>query len=440
MFRRWVFRRTSGAVLNSMRVSISCFSVCVITAVVLVSGGPQPFAAPGPAQRLRPNPRASRATLDSAHFVVLYDPARVTPADAEQARLLAEKGWERCRVLFGEEPSGKVRLDLSPDFVGATGFAVPPRPGKRETRMIGVRYADLDYLGLTAEYVLTHEIAHIFSGDLGGSALGEGIADWAAGTFSGLPMRPWWGEALRKAGLWIEPEAFFITGDFPATPEVDAVIRTAQYAESALLIRFLVARYGWDRTKRFAAEYGRLRGPLESNEDRLRTPRRRGDSIQESAEARRPPDAAAVRELFHKHLGITWGKLVEEWRSEMLADAAPANEAGRFVLAQQLYGAVRNYEMWVLEQRKQPPAEMRDWIRRTFTEANRALARGDLDAARSAFRRAVGGVQQLRRPVSTAAAGRLLGIPVTSRRRGASNYGVLDSRGNSKGHGRERSA
>ena len=79
---------------------------------------------------------------------------------------------------------------------GATGYA---RPGDlrsadpKRASLIGVRYAELDYLGIGAEYVLTHEIAHIFSGKLAGSALGEGIADWATGFFNGVPMAPWWG-------------------------------------------------------------------------------------------------------------------------------------------------------------------------------------------------------------------------------------------------------
>lgn len=401
---------------------LSGYAVLAILVGSCASGAP---ATAGPVQRLRPTPRSAASTLDSAHFLVLYDPARVSRVEAEVARGLAEKGWERCRALFGDEPGGKLRLDLTPDFVGATGFAIPPRAGSRDARIIGVRYADLDYLGLSGEYVITHEIAHIFSGDLGGSALGEGVADWAAGTFSGLPMRPWWGEALRKAGLWIDPEAFFITGEFPSTPEVDAVIRTAQYAESGLLVRFLVDRYGWERTKRFAAEYGRLRGRLESNEDRSRRPPRRRGANADAGESRTPPDPAAVRDAFNRHLGKTWAKLLEEWRAQMESDVAPRTEAGRFVLAQQLYGAVRNYEMWLLEQRSQPSAEMLEWIRRSFTEANRALARGDMDAARSEFRRALGGVQQLRRPVSVAAVEWLPGIPVTSRPFVASNYGAL---------------
>jgi hypothetical protein len=357
-------------------------------------------------QRLEPMRRGAPVqTLDSEHFDVVYDPNRLTTAQAEEARALAEKGWEHCAKRFGTEPAGKIRLDLTPAFVGATGFAAPVNPESRRPRsqpLIGVRYADLDYLGLTGEYVLSHEIAHIFSGKLAGTTLGEGIADWASSGFAGIPMRPWWGKALRDGGLWIDPTAFFLTGEFEHSPEVDAVIRTAQYVEAGLLVHFLVERFGWEKFKAFAGDYGEARGRLIGNEERRRmrvNPRGRREG---ERDPRLPPEGDAVRAAFERHFGTAPGKLMSEWERTFEAETPPPGELDRLVLGQRIYGAVRNYEMWALTQRPVPGPEAQKRVREAFTEANRALARGDAPAAREALGRAQGLVDRLRRPQDVA--------------------------------------
>ena len=357
-----------------------------------------------PVQRLERTPEGSTATLSSEHFEVVYSPLRLTAAQAEEARRLAEQGWVHCEKLFGTAPEGKIRLDLTPNFWGATGFARPGDPKSRnpkEMPLIGVRFPDLQYLGLNAQYVLTHEIGHIFSGKLASSALGEGIADWAASGFSGIPTSPWWGRELRQAGLWLDPEAFFITGEFEASPEVNALIRTAQYGESGLLVRFLVDRFGWEKVRAFAEEYGAARGRLESNADR-RTMQLRGRPRSGQRDPRLPPDAAAVRSTFERHFGQSWNRLLSEWELAMANDPAPPALARRLVLGQSIYGAVRNYEMWLIGQRVGPSAETRSLVRETFTRANRLVAEGDFTGAAEALREARSLVDQLRRPRSVA--------------------------------------
>src|SRR5207302_1867798 len=103
---------------------------------------------------------------------------QLKPAQVEEARDLAEAAWQKCRRLFDSEPRQKIRLDLSPDFTGATGFARPGDPKSSDPRrapLVAVRYAELDFLGISGPFVLTHEIGHVFSGELAGTALGEGI-------------------------------------------------------------------------------------------------------------------------------------------------------------------------------------------------------------------------------------------------------------------------
>src|SRR5262249_53911177 len=157
----------------------------------------------------------------------------------------------------------------SPDLAGATGYARPGDPDASDPKrapLIAVRWTELNYLGVGKSYVLTHEGAHVFSGKLAATPLGEGIADWAAGDCAASPTAPWWGTALRRAGLWIDPDALFISGDYESGPEVDAHSRTAEYTEAALMVRFLVKEFGWTRFAAFAERYGEARHTVRSND------------------------------------------------------------------------------------------------------------------------------------------------------------------------------
>lgn len=352
------------------------------------AGSPAPIR---PVQRLEaPPPGTPSAKLDSDHFAIRYNPEVLSREAAEEARDLVEKAWETCRARFGRAPQGRIELDLTPRFRGATGFARPAGPRGAQPA-IGVRYAELDYLGLSGEYVLTHEVAHVFSGDLAGTALGEGIADWGAGTYSGLPQSQWWGRALRQAGLWIDPEAFFITGEFESTPEVNSLIRTAQYVESALLVRYLIDRFGWSRFRAFAEAYDEARGRLESNNDRR----------SRAGRGRRPaplPQREAVVALFTRHLGESWPDLLADWERRMREDPARPEDMRRLVLGQSIYGTIRSYEMWAIDQRPPPPASTDGVVREAFIRANRLARSGDLTGAEAAFAKARAMVEQLRRP------------------------------------------
>ena len=73
-------------------------------------------------------------------------------------------------------------------------------------------------------------------------------------------------------------------------------------------------------------------------------------------------------------------------------------QAERLVLAQRIYGAIRNYEMWLIEQRRAPSTEVQQVVRRTFTEANRILREGDLSGARAKYVLALAMIDRLKRP------------------------------------------
>lgn len=366
---------------------------------------------------------AEPVELESPHLRIRYEPPAVSREQAEAARAAAERSWERCASVFGTQPAHRILLDLSPDFVGATAFA---RPGDlkstdpRKASVIGLRLADLDYLGVGLDYVLTHEMAHVFSGRLADAPLGEGIADWAAGSFYGIPLAPWWGTALSRAGLWVSPDALFITGDYVSPAEVDARTRTAEYAEAALLVRFLVRGYGWERFVAFAPKYAEARRTLRSNETAAAPG---GWSPFERAPSRRPPrrsaapDPERVRRAFSDAFDQPWSAIRDRWEAEMAADPVPA-AAARLVLGEEIYGAIRNYEMWVLRHPSQAPQAARDRIRAAFTEANHAMAASDLPAAERQLLAARQLVRSLKEPPEVAGQpsdfGRLLGMRRTA--------------------------
>ncbi|MBM3458880.1 MAG: hypothetical protein FJX77_10165, partial [Armatimonadetes bacterium] len=90
----------------------------------------RPSGAQQVVQRLLPGP-SQRQTLQTRHFTISFDPTRLSREQAEEAGQLAEKGWDHCAVRFGTTAPESIRLDLSPNFTGATGFAVLGDPRGR---------------------------------------------------------------------------------------------------------------------------------------------------------------------------------------------------------------------------------------------------------------------------------------------------------------------
>jgi hypothetical protein len=300
----------------------------------------------------------------------------------------AERAYEYNRQWFPTHGPPLIQCDLTPRFFGATGYAQPDRRPPR----VAVRIPDLEYLGLEQAYVLRHEVAHVFSGRLASGPMGEGLADLVAGGFADLPLAAWWGGALLEAGLWIEPDALFVTGEYPASAELDARQRVASYTQPALLLQYLVERYGVERVLAFLPEYSRARRTIESNEAAAR---RRGF---------RRPDASAAQNAFREHFGRGWADLREEWEQRLAAKGGTDADRRRLVLGQKTYAAIRNFEMWVLAQRGGGDARRRAAIREAFTAANAALRARRLDEAEARLNDAIGLVSDLKRPMLIARA------------------------------------
>jgi hypothetical protein len=332
-------------------------------------------------------------TLESEHFAFRYDPDRLDARSVAEARDAAERAYVLCQRLFGTEPA-RVEVDLTPTrFFGATGYAVPGRRPR-----IAVRFPDLDYLGLRGSYVLAHEVAHIFSGRNAGGPLGEGLADFAANDFAEIPLSPWWGGVLRARGLWVDPDALFITGDYPASSELDARIRIARYTEPALLVQFLVGRFGMERFLKFLPEYARARPSLASNEE----PRDR---------RARPTDREAARASFRAAFGVPWEEIRRRWEESHAAPPASTVVAERMALGQEIYATIRGYELWLTARRVDPGSAEQAAIRRAFVDANRALAQARVAEARGHFVIARRLIDALRRPMLSASAKSAQPIP-----------------------------
>jgi hypothetical protein len=200
-------------------------------------------------------------------------------------------------------------------------------------------------------------------------------------------MKPWWGKALREGGLWIDPDALFINGNFNNAAEMNALEITGRYTQSALLVQFLVERFGWHKFYRFHIDYSAERGFLNSNDARSRyaeaeeARRRRNGQPPSNATHNLAPNAEAVSATFHKHFGLPWSQLRSEWMMQIERDPFPQLDARRLVLARRIYGAIREYEIGLRDAGNQSSQSVPLPVRATFVRCNQALHQGQITQA-----------------------------------------------------------
>ena len=349
-----------------------------------LSVGPAAFAgAPAGAGVLLPAPQQAaagpRAAHQTEHFLFRYDPGRLSAPALDAAVAAAEAGYARCTRVFPVGRLGRrVTIDLSPSFLGASGYADPA--GHR----ISIRVADLEYLGLDLSYVMAHEVAHVFThAELAARGCGsglvagpwsEGMADYATGGFGDIPLADWWGPALRASGLWADPRWLIEGGSAPNGAEF-VCERTSTYEQAALFIRYLVGEYGSDAVHRFYAEYA--------------TACARRDA--ERRELRPPGEPVSVDGVFRAHFSASGEALLERWLERLTAAAVPAEPAARLSLPQRIYGSLRQFEMAHARalRRGTADAAAAAAIRDQFRLANESLRGGDLPAAKAHLARAL---------------------------------------------------
>ena len=372
------------------------FAAALVCAAMLFLGPAARLPAAPPVMAAAPAPpEHAHVTFESEHFRISYDPKRVTPEQAHRARDEAERAWGRCARQFEPTrrvlgwPEGKVELHLCWDgwvFSAVANQGPPPR--------IQMRYADLEYLGITGDYLFTHEVAHIFSGHrlagMQGGALTEGIAEYVAGPLFRVPLGQWMGTVLREQGYWFDPEGFFITGEYESPAEPDARSMTALYAEQALFVQFLVREFGWERFVRFAVPYRKARF-IHFNNDALR----RADR------SFWIPRAKRVRAAFEEHLGVPWEEVRRRWERAMARDRVAPEMAERGRLILRVTEAATGYELWMAANaRKTPSPDGRRHlqIRDAIGAANRAANAGQAREVERALDLVRALAPELRRP------------------------------------------
>src|SRR5690349_11847651 len=87
---------------------------------------------------------AAGASLTSPHFRYNYDEGQLTRAQADAAARDAERAYDANQEIFPGTGPPEILCDLTPRFMGATGYAQPDRRPPR----VAVRIPDLEYLGL----------------------------------------------------------------------------------------------------------------------------------------------------------------------------------------------------------------------------------------------------------------------------------------------------
>ncbi len=341
-------------------------------AVGLALPGLPPVAAAAPAS----TPAAPTAQRESTHFRVRYDPARLDARAVAAAVRAAEEGYARNARVFpvGRLPR-QVTLDLTPSFLGATGLARP------EQYAIAIRVPDLEYLGLDLDYVMTHEIAHLFTHaelmargaprQVVTGPWGEGVADFATGGFGSIPLADWWGQALRAGRLWSRPDWLVDGSARPA--EADFVRqRTGTYAQAALVVRYLAQRAGAETFFRFYAEYASA----------VARPR--------SGQPARRPDRAALDALFVRHFDASGSELIAAWEQRLAAAQMPREAGARLALHEWIYGSLREGETQYARAVRQGRAdeEAASAVREAFRQANLSLRGNDLSSAAAHLARA----------------------------------------------------
>lgn len=317
----------------------------------------------------------ARASATTQHFLFHYDADRLSHATLAAAMAAAEAGYARCTRIFPVAGLGrKIEMDLTPAFVGATGYARPSEYA------IAIRVPELDYLGLDLRYVMTHEVSHVFTyaelaargagqGEQTGP-WGEGVADFAAGAFGEIPLADWWGRAFEAAGLWADPE-WLVDGSYRPLDRDFVRERTCTYDQAALLIHYLVDRYGPDRFFGFYADYSK--------------------AVRQQARRRGRPtdqDRAALDTVFRSHFGLDGDAILARWNDAMESAAVPEEPAQRLTLHQQIYGSLREFEMRSARRRGRGDDATAANVREEFRTANRLLQEGDLPAAAKHLERA----------------------------------------------------
>jgi hypothetical protein len=284
------------------------------------------------------------AERTSEHFLFLYDPTHMTPAQVDEAGRQAEAALKDVAPLFPNvHYTDRITMRLDAEFRGATGYAAPGgKSGKSDKDYIGLRYEELPMLGLTPGFLFRHELTHLFAGrwdtgkpsqNLAGGALGEGIADMVANGRNQLGLPLSFAKYLEDQGIWTAPEDLFLDNPRLGLPRArnrrldyrDVLKwRIQWYVEPSLFLEYLKSRIGWDKVRDFYIDYSH------------------------ASETRNPYGVSdAIRVVFRQRTGKLPEEFFKEWQ-RAIRQAPDETAANRLRwLSERAYSLVQWYEFLV---------------------------------------------------------------------------------------------
>jgi hypothetical protein len=285
---------------------------------------------------------------DDLGYRIVSTRGPLTAVEMARASGLVEAAYLSCVRRFDAAPPPGLVVDLNPRLQGLAGrFTRSTDAVDHVTRSsVEIRYPDLHFLGLNAAELITHELCHDHAPYQ--APFSEGVAEWGVGRAWGIPLAPWWGQALQRAGLWAAPDELFVTRTYSFQWDTEEG-RAAYYIETPLLVDFMVRRAGWAAVSRL---------------------------LTRDLTAVRSLDA--VESLYARELGLPWSSLKGQWEAEIRSAIVPVQPARKLLFSVRLYTEVKRFEQW---ERTAPAPWDLSWYQQAFGDSARARDQDRLDEA-----------------------------------------------------------
>jgi hypothetical protein len=328
-----------------------------------------------------PEPGAHWETAETDCCLVYYITG--TEAERDLATVLEMVDWHASRVSeqLQAETDEPAEITFLPRVLGHGGFA---------SGEISVSYLDRNYAGSTPEFVLHHELVHLFDARLGGdlrpTLLVEGLAVYLTGGH--FKPEPLMGRAAallaptagcQPAGAADRPEtsqtapACGLNRYLPLIPLIDNFYQSQHeigYLQAGALIEYMVETWGWQA---FSDFYRDIHPAPEE------TPASEGPPLAGG------PQAQAVDLALREHFGLTLAELEARFITALGQEPLTPALVEDVRLTVAYYDTVRRYQQildpsaYFLYAWLPDPEKMRekrivaDYLRRPWQPENQAL-------------------------------------------------------------------
>ena len=301
-----------------------------------------------------PEPQASWETAYSTCCVLYY--VTGTAAERDLAGLLNQADAQASDVVakFGINFADPITITLLPRVLGNGGFTDVE---------ISVSYLDRNYAASEFTSVLHHEMVHVLDGRSGGdlrpTMLVEGLAVYlTGGHYKVEPLLP-------RAAALLELEEMKAVGEtnwyIPLKNLADNFYSSQHeigYLEAAVLIEYMINRWGWQAYYDFYRDIHSVQGGNQSE---------------------------AIEQALNKHFNITFDQLEGDFLGELHNQMIPVGVREDLRLTVVFYETMRRYQLaldpsayfrtaWLLNNRQmRQRGIVADYVRRPATPENLAL-------------------------------------------------------------------